>query len=364
LACLSAVTLLPLAATHASPEKARRLHVEAVVAPRVNVRSLSDERLAALRAAVAAAPRRRKARLDLVRALTEVERLDEARREALAWREHDAYNLVAVRLLGDIESARGDKQGARRIFSSIVELLPRDVEARRALATVLKQAGDLEGAGQQLAQALALRPEDRRIAFELGDVEQRLGLLVAARARFESTAQAADADESLRYPARQRLARIVAAERRAAWLAHDEGTAAAREAELRALGLEGDNDLTVFLSWDSDRTDVDLWVLTPTGEKVFYAHARGHGGETLYHDVTTGYGPESFTVQHAARGQYRIFVNYYGARPGDFKEARGEVLVVTHEGRPDEHESTFPYRLFEHGETVEVARVWVAGGAS
>jgi tetratricopeptide (TPR) repeat protein len=240
------------------------------------------------------------------------------------------------------------------------------VEARRALATVLKQGGDLEGAGQQLAQALALRPEDRRIAFELGDVEQRLGKLSEARARFESTAQAADADESLRYPARQRLARIILGERRAALLANDASTVAERDSELAELGLPGgsEHDLTVFLSWDTDRTDVDLWVVTPSGEKVFYGHARGHGGETLYHDVTTGYGPESFTVRHATRGQYRIFVNYYGARPGDFKEARGEVLVVTDEGRLGERESTFAYRLSEHGETVEVARVSVAGGAS
>jgi hypothetical protein len=61
LTLLTTVTLLPRSATHASPVVARRLHVAAVVEPRVNVRSLSDERLAALRAAVVAEPRRRTA---------------------------------------------------------------------------------------------------------------------------------------------------------------------------------------------------------------------------------------------------------------------------------------------------------------
>ncbi|MDB4988730.1 MAG: hypothetical protein JWN04_3908 [Myxococcaceae bacterium] len=364
---LAMATLAPLSASRAAPPAAPAVLTTTGVLGDVTKRvPLSDEQLAGLRQAVAADARKRKPRLDLVRSLRDAGRLDEARTEALAWREHDAYNLVAVRLLGDIEAERGERAAARRTYSSIVELLPRDVEARRALATVLKQSGDLEGSRQQLEQALALRPEDRRIAFELGDVEQRLGMLPSARARFESMAHAGDVEESLRYPAKQRLAQILLHDRREARRAQDAKTAARIESELKELGLAGaiENDLKVFLSWDTDRTDVDLWVITPAGEKVFYSHARGRGGEALYRDVTTGYGPESFTVHGAAHGAYRIFVNYYGARSGDFKEARGEVIVVTHEGREHEQKQTFPYRLFEQGETVEVARVQVVGGAS
>jgi tetratricopeptide (TPR) repeat protein len=326
----------------------------------------SDTALTELKAAVEKDPRLRRPRIELVRGLLAAGKLEAARDEAQSFREHDAYNLVAVRLLGDIETELGDRASARRTYSSIVELLPKEVEARRALATVLKQAGDLDGARAQLALALELRPEDRRIAFELGDVEQRLNLLSEARERFESTANAPDADDGLRYPAKQRLAQIYGAERRAALTAGDGPRASDLEQKIAALAIQGglENDMKVFLSWDTDRTDVDLWVLTPTGEKVFYGHPTGARGEALFHDVTTGYGPESFTAHDAAHGDYQIQVNYFGARSGDFKEARGEVIVVLDEGRPTEVSRTFHYRLFEQGQTVSVARVHVLGGAS
>jgi hypothetical protein len=211
------------------------------------------------------------------------------------------------------------------------------------------------------------------VAFELGDVEQRLGHLDAAQKRFESTAEAPEVDEGLRYPAKQRLAQIHQKARRAAMASKDETGAARETAAIEALGITGgsarggdgiENDVKIFLSWDTDRTDVDLWVTTPKGEKVFYSHARGAGGEALFHDVTSGYGPESFTVHSASTGEYTVQVNYFGARSGDFKEARGEVVIVLDEGRPTQREQTFPYRLFEQGDTVTVAKVRRVGGAS
>ena len=35
------------------------------------------------------------------------------------------------------------------------------------------------------------------------------------------------------------------------------------------------NDVKVYLTWDTDRSDVDLWVLNPGGEKIFYSHKQG-----------------------------------------------------------------------------------------
>jgi Flp pilus assembly protein TadD len=326
----------------------------------------SVEALAEMREAVEKEPRTRRPRLELVRGLVRAGDLQGAEAAAKEWRAHDAYNLVAVRLLGDIQTELGDRAAARRTYSSIVELLPKDVEARRALATVLKQGGDLEGARRELSSVLELRPDDRRVAFELGDVEHRLGHLDEAQKRFESTAGAPEVDEGLRYPAKQRLAQIHQQTRRTALAAKDEAAAARETRAIEALGIQGglENDVKIFLSWDTDRTDVDLWVTTPRGEKVFYSHARGGGGEELFHDVTSGYGPESFTVHAASAGEYTVQVNYFGARSGDFKEARGEVVIVLDEGRPTQREQTFPYRLFEQGDTVTVAKVRRVGGAS
>ena len=322
------------------------------------------EDLTRLRQATRDTPRFREAHFALTRALMASGDLVAAHDEAESWRDHDAYNLVIVRLLGDIEAEQGNSARARRTYSSIVELLPRDVQARRALATVQKQAGDLEGARQQLLAALDIEA-DYHTAFELGDVEYRLGL-PEARERFRAIADAAEVPEAVRYPARQRLAQLAASEKRAAEARSDKAEAARLERELEHLGVHGgvDNDLKVFLSWDTDRTDIDLWVTTPGGQKVFYGAKQGKDGEQLFDDVTTGYGPESFTARAAAPGTYTVTVDYFGARPGAFKEARGEVIVVLNEGRKNETRRTFPYRLFEEKDQVTVAKILVKKGGA
>ncbi|HET9959102.1 MAG TPA: DUF2135 domain-containing protein [Polyangiaceae bacterium] len=347
-----------------------RAPVRSRAAPKLSVQAVereparkrpSAEELATLRRGVEENPALRKARFELSHALLRAGDLQAAHREAEAWREHDAYNLVVVRMLGDIESELGDRERARRTYSAIVELLPKDVEARRALSTVLKQAGDLQAARAELVAALALAPNDARTQFELGDVEQRLGMQDSARTRFETTKDAADAPESLRYPARQRLAQIHAQKRLEAGRRGDTNQVHALGQAIDALQIHGgtENDIKVYLSWDSDRTDVDLWVLTPSGEKVFYAQRQGKGGEALFDDVTTGYGPESFTAPHAEPGTYRVQVNYFGSRASTFKEARGEVTVILNEGRATEQRSVFPYRLFEEKDTLTVADIRV-----
>jgi tetratricopeptide (TPR) repeat protein len=322
------------------------------------------EAIAELRQAAEQNPKLREPHFALTRALLASGDLVGAHEEAARWREHDAYNLVVVRLLGDIETEQGDSARARRTYSSIVELLPRDVQARRALATVLKQAGDLQGARQQLLAALQIQ-DDTHTSFELADVEYRLGL-PEARGRFRSIAAADGVPESVRYPARQRLAQIAARERREAATRGDTARAAELGREIDQLGIHGgvENDIKVFLSWDTDRTDIDLWVKTPSGDTVNYQRRIGSGGEQLFDDVTTGYGPESFTAQRAASGVYTVSVDYFGARPGAFKEARGEVIVILNEGRPNETRKSFPYRLFEEKDQVTVAKIQVDRGGA
>jgi len=322
----------------------------------------SAEELERLRRATRDAPRLRELHFALTFALLASGDLTAAHEEAARWREHDAYNLVIVRLLGDIETEQGDTARARRSYSSIVELLPRDVQARRALATVLKQSGDLQGARQQLLAALEIAPE-QHTTFELGDVEFRLGL-AEARERFRSLADAPEVPEALRYPARQRLAQIAAREERDARARGDQARAAELGREIEALQMHGgvENDIKVFLSWDTDRTDIDLWVTTPSGEKVFYGAKQGKDGEQLFDDVTTGYGPESFTARSAVPGTYTVTVDYFSARPGAFKEARGEVIVILNEGRKNENRRVFPYRLFQEKDQVTVAKIRVTKG--
>lgn len=332
--------------------------------PREGRNVATPAEMEALRKDVAEHPDDRTKRLALVRALVVAKDLDKALVEARAWRAKDAYNLVAVRALGDVLMDRGDKAEAERVYSAIVELLPKDPDAQRALATLLKQRGDFDAARERLVVASESRVEDTRIAFELADVELRLGKTDSASTRLEKIIAGAETPEQIRYPARQRLGQILGDARRRAKTAGDETTVKTMNESLKKLDLKGalENDIHVYLTWDTDRTDVDLWIVTPSGEKVFYGHKKGKNGEALFDDVTTGYGPESFTVEHAQAGGYEVQVNYFSGRRGAFPEARGEVIVVVDEGKPTEQKRVLPYRLFAEKQTVTVAKVHVGSG--
>lgn len=332
--------------------------------PKDGLKAPTAEELASLRADVAAHPDDRTKRLALVRGLVAKKDLDGALAEAKAWRAKDAYNLVAVRALGDVYMDRGEKAEGERVYSAIVELLPRDPDAQRALATLLKQRGELDAANARLTTAVSEREDDARLAFELADVELRLGRTEAATSRLEKIVATPETSEQIRYPAKQRLGQLYGEARRVAAKARDAAKVKELEERITALGLKGglENDVKVYLTWDTDRTDVDLWVVTPSGEKVFYGHKQGKGGEALFDDVTNGYGPESFTAKSAAPGEYLVQVNYFSGRRGPFPEARGEVVVVVDEGRITEKRTVLPYRLFAEKQTVTVAKVQVGGG--
>lgn len=319
--------------------------------------------LGELRKKVADKPKDREARFNHVRALMRARQLPDALEAARAWRAIDAYNLVVVRLIGDIYSELGDKAAARRAYSAVVELLPRDATAQRALASVLKQAGDLDGAYDRLAAAAELSPQDQRLAFERADVAARLGRAGEARQRFQAIVDDPATPRAVSYPATQRLAQLDRQLAREAAAGGRADEASALEAEIARLHLAGgtENDIKVYLSWDTDKSDVDLWVTNPAGERVYYEHKAGRFGEALYDDVTTGYGPESFTAPHAQPGDYVVQVNYYGAGRSNFSEARGEVVVILDEGKPTESRKVLPYRLFAVGQTVTVARISVGG---
>jgi tetratricopeptide (TPR) repeat protein len=329
--------------------------------PREGQKAPSVKELTTLAAAVKAQPKDRGKRFALVQGLRRAGKLRAALAAAKTWRARDAYNLVVVRLLGDLYRELGQAAAARRAYSAVVELLPKDPDAQRALATVLKQGGQLKAAYQRLVAAAKLRPEDRRIAFELADVAQRLGREPEATRRFAAIATAKSTPRKIAYPAKQRLAQLYAGARRQALDRGAKEQVATLTRKIDALGLSGGvaNDIKIYLTWDTNRTDVDLWVTNPAGQKIYYRNKKGRFGGALYDDVTDGYGPESFTAKRASRGTYLVQVNYFASSRRAFTEARGEVIVVLHEGTAREVRHVLPYRLFAAKQTVTVARLRV-----
>ncbi len=70
----------------------------------------------------------------------------------------------------------------------------------------------------------------------------------------------------------------------------------------------------MVLTWDADNTDIDLWVIDPVGEAVYYSQPRSKSGGHVSHDFTQGYGPEAFTIARPLPGTYRVQAHYFGDR--------------------------------------------------
>ena len=112
-------------------------------------------------------------------------------------------------------------------------------------------------------------------------------------------------------------------------------------------------DLKVTLVWDTDGTDVDLWVTDPKGEKCFYEHKETALSGRLDTDVTDGYGPETFTLAAALPGNYVIEACFYG--DNGRAQTRCRATVVLYEGTPAEERRSFDFVLSHAGDLARIA---------
>jgi hypothetical protein len=118
------------------------------------------------------------------------------------------------------------------------------------------------------------------------------------------------------------------------------------------------SDLRVTISWNTDATDVDLWVIEPDGTKCFYQNPRTpHGGE-LSQDQTQGYGPERYQIASAQAGTYTVLVHYFRANQNLLGgETHVNVVITRNAGTPQEKTERHTVILKHQNEQVEVARV-------
>jgi hypothetical protein len=118
------------------------------------------------------------------------------------------------------------------------------------------------------------------------------------------------------------------------------------------------SDLRVTISWNTDATDVDLWVIEPDGTKVFYSSPRSKNGGELSQDQTQGYGPERYHIAKAIPGEYRVIVHYFAPNPNLLGgETHVNVAVTRWAGTPQEAVERHTVILKKHNQEAEVCRV-------
>jgi hypothetical protein len=128
-------------------------------------------------------------------------------------------------------------------------------------------------------------------------------------------------------------------------------------ARMKALGLTQtvldprlvallDVDVRAVLEWNTDKTDMDLWVDEPTGERAIYNNPETAIGGRLSNDMTAGFGPEEYLLHRAPDGEYVLRVNVYAS---DVLDPNGpstvRVRLFRDWGRPGEKQETFTIEL-------------------
>lgn len=146
-------------------------------------------------------------------------------------------------------------------------------------------------------------------------------------------------------------------------------------ARMKALGLSQtvldprlaallDVDIRAVLDWNTDETDMDLWIDEPSGERAIYSNPTTAIGGRLSNDMTNGFGPEEYLLHRAPNGDYVLRVNVYAY---DVLDPNGpstvRVRLFRDWGRPTEEQETFTIELKDDDDgAIKVGRFVIRRG--
>ncbi|WP_458626362.1 VIT domain-containing protein [Winogradskyella sp. PC D3.3] len=198
---------------------------------------------------------------------------------------------------------------ALRVASNLIEIELDNHELIRALAYKFEQHKKYDLAVYVYKNVLELRPEhpqsyrDLALAYEAnGDIDAAIDLFL----NIVNGDLLAKDEEELYYGIEQ----IAYVE-----LCHLVNTNnSMRSRELRNIYKSIETDIRVVVDWNHGETDLDLYVTNPANEIVYYGHDTSKFGGRLSEDLTDGYGPESYWIKKAQKGDYKISVDYYSDR--------------------------------------------------
>ncbi|XXY19075.1 AgmX/PglI C-terminal domain-containing protein [Sorangium sp. So ce216] len=258
-------------------------------------------------------------------------------RDAWAWRAEDPGDVLALVALGEALEAAGDAPGAARAYGSLIDLFPARADLRRFAGGHLEHLAG--GAGLELAIDTYEKAREQR-----PDHPSSHRLLAFARLKRGEHAAAFDslaAGLERRYPP-GRFAGVESILREdlglvaAAWIKAEPARRASVLARLAKAGaaLEGAPSLRFVLSWETDANDVDFHIRDDRGGHAYYSQPTLPGGGRLYADVTTGYGPECFTLRaprERRASRYTLQAHYYARGPMGY--GMGKLQIVDHDGK-------------------------------
>lgn len=143
----------------------------------------------------------------------------------------------------------------------------------------------------------------------------------------------------------------------AAWIKAEPDRRDELSAKLYAQGarIEEEPSLRFVLVWETDANDVDFHIRDAKGGHAYFASRALPSGGELYADITTGYGPECFTVRTRRENRpesYTLEANYYSRGPMGY--GMGKLQIVEHDGSGGLHFEERPFVAMNDGSSVNL----------
>jgi hypothetical protein len=256
---------------------------------------------------------------------------------ARAWQSRASGDVLALVGLGEALEAKSDPRGAARAYGSILELFAFRADSRRFAGERLERISDpfaLELASDTYAKAVEQRPDHpashRLYAYALlksGQPEKAFHAIEAGAKRTYP---------SNRFPGVDRILNEDLGIIAAAWTKAEPKRADEIAGLLRAANgtVENEPSLRFVLVWETDANDVDFHIYDAKGGHAYYGSRHLPSGGDLYADITTGYGPECFTIRGPREGRaypYTLQAHYYSRGPMGY--GMGKLEVLEHDGK-------------------------------
>ncbi len=278
---------------------------------------------------------------------------------ARAWRSESPGDVMALIALGECLEKTGEPGGAARAYGSIIDLFPARADLRRFAGERLERLPVAEAASLAIDtfhQAVLQRPDHPS--------SHRLYAFALLRAgKFADAFAAIEAGLAQNYPggrfagAHQILSEdlgLVAA----AWIKAEADKKPEILKRLESAGgtVENAPSLRFVLNWETDANDVDFHIYDGRGNHAFYSAPRLRTGGHLYADVTTGYGPECFTIRGKAKAYpYTLQAHYYSRGPMGY--GMGKLEVIQHDGKGGLTFDQRPFVIMKDGAFIDMGRV-------
>jgi len=202
---------------------------------------------------------------------------------------------------------RGNKQKALLILSALADLQIENADLYKTISYKLREWGDYDNALFITAKVLKWRPMDPQSHRDYALVLQDKGMLKEALEQLYGiltqsySPEAADRDEGIEETLLMEINNIIKSSK----------AANSNIAVNKKLIADLPVDMRVVINWNSQNTDIDLWVTDPNQEKCFYSNPATAIGGRLSNDFTGGYGPEQFLLKKALKGKYKIEVDFF-----------------------------------------------------